>query len=282
MRIRLARTTDLNRLAALCRAAVGPDDYVLEFLKEKVRAREVSVVEVRRRIVSMLGFTPCPDGSLWLGQIRTHPAFRRRGLASLLIEDARVRAARARRPALRMWISVRNTASRRMAESTGFRRVAVFSRRVAGPDEGPSRVGVTRRADDAFERWRRSALRPAGSGYLCYEYHFLPLTLSTLRRIASARHLLMGPKAVLVFWRENTETGGVSVLAGGREALLAARRAVAERRLKHVWTFLPRTAKILRSARQAGFVKGSWGSHAIVYERPVRQTVRSTSRASSS
>lgn len=79
-RVRPAVPRDLPALARLCRAAAGADDYVLSYLDEMVRAGQILVAQVGRRLVSMLGVSTCLDEALWLGQARTHPAFRRRGV----------------------------------------------------------------------------------------------------------------------------------------------------------------------------------------------------------
>src|SRR3989304_5270172 len=137
-RVRPATPRDIKALVRLCRAAAGSGDYVLAYLREMLAAREILVAEERGRIVAMMGVTPCLDRALWLGQARTHPDFRRQGYAQRLVEAARARVRRERRPALRLWTSERNLAAQRLAESAGFRRIAVFTRRVARTRRAPA------------------------------------------------------------------------------------------------------------------------------------------------
>jgi len=268
VRVRPARPRDLPAQARLCRAAAGADDYVLSYLDQMVRARQILVARAGRRLVSMLGVTRCLDGALWLGQARTHPDFRRRGYARMLVEAARSRAAREGSLALRLWVSARNRASRRLAESAGFRRVAVFSRRVAVTVAGASGVTAVRRAEDvdAFRRWRRSALCRAGKGYLAYRWHFLPPTAALLRQMARRGELMVGPKAAFILWAGEPGVTYASVLWGGIAAMRAARRAAATRG-GTVAVFLPYDRRLLARARRAGYRPGTWGRRAILYER---------------
>ncbi|MGH2397626.1 MAG: hypothetical protein ACRDFW_11715 [bacterium] len=74
--VRLAVPADLRALAALCRAAVGPDDYVLEYLPEMVARKEILVTVLGGRVRAMTGLTECADGALWIGQLRSHARWR--------------------------------------------------------------------------------------------------------------------------------------------------------------------------------------------------------------
>jgi len=235
-----------------------------------IAAREILIAEERGLIVAMMGVTPCLDRALWLGQARTHPDFRRQGYAQRLVEAARARARRERRPALRLWTSERNQAAQRLAESTGFRRIAVFTRRVARTRRAPSGLRTSRRAAEALRLWRRSLFCRQGGGHIAYQWHFLPLTQNMLKKMAARNELLVGQDIAVVLWtQEERRTAFASVLAGGQRGLTAARRAAGERGYAAVQTFLPRDPRIVRWAREAGFIKGSWGTRAVLYERRV-------------
>ena len=269
-RVRSATLRDIRELTRLCRAAAGPGDYVLWYLREMIAAGEILVAEDRGRIVAMMGVTPCLDRALWLGQARTHPDFRRQGYAQRLVEAARVRARREGRPALRLWTSERNLAAQRLAEATGFRPIAVFTRRVARTRRRPSDLRTSRRAAEAFRLWRQSAFYRQGKGYISYQWHFLPLTRLLLQKLAARNELLVGQDIAVVLWTgHERKTAFASVLAGGQKGLMAARRVAGERGYGAVQTFLPREPGIVRWARRAGFRKGSWGTRAVLYERRV-------------
>lgn len=267
--VRFATLKDLTALVQLSGAAVGSGDYVLRYLEEMIAAREILVADDNDRIAAMIGVTPCLDRALWLGQARTHPDFQRQGRARSLIEAAGRRARREGRPALRLWTSERNMASRRLAEAAGFRRVAVFTRRVARTLRRPSGLSPSRHTAVAFRLWRQSLCCRRGRGYVSYQWHFLPLSHAMVKEIAARTALLAGQGVALVLWTgAHRKAASALVLAGGQRGLVAARRAAGERGYATVHTFLPRDRRIARWARLAGSIRGSWGTAAVLYERP--------------
>jgi GNAT superfamily N-acetyltransferase len=271
--VRLAGSTDLRTLAALCRVAVGPDDYVLEYLPEMVARKEILVSVVRGRVRAMTGLTECADGALWIGQLRSHPRWRRRGLARILLDHAYARVVRERRPALRLWTSQRNAAACALFESNGFSPVAVFSRMVARTVAGvarprrPTRVPERR---NLLPRWERSVFAKEGRGFLDYRWRFTRLNDAVIRDLMGRRELQWTARGTLLLWagEENRTTVHVAALTGGKAALTQARRAAGTRGFSRVLAFLPRTKRSLRTARQAGFRMASWGTRAVLYERP--------------
>lgn len=269
--IRLATARDIKTLRDLCRAAVGPDDYVLGYLPEMIRERATVVAAEAGRIVAMAGVTECADRALWIGQMRTHPAFRRRGFARLLLQDAYDRARRERRPALRLWTSERNAGGRALFEGTGFREVGRYTRVQAQASPAASGPRVSRYAGRAYTSWMRSAVRRACGGYIAYQWHFLPLGRALLAAMARRGELLEEDDGAILMWVEPEDpVAYVTVLAGGRRALEAARRAAAMQGRRTVEVFLPRSRRILQWARAAGYAPAPWGRHAVLYERPVR------------
>jgi len=197
--VRIARPDDVSPLAELCRAAVGPHDYVLDYLPEMLRDRVAIVAEDGGRIVAMAGITECADRALWIGQMRTHPGYRRRGFARMLLAHAAARAERERRPALRLWASHGNVASRALFAAAGFREVAAYTRLTARAltGRGPT-LRPDRRGDEAYRLWRRSLFRLAGRGYLSYQWHFLPMTLRMTRILAPGGEVLVGGGAAVL------------------------------------------------------------------------------------
>lgn len=273
-RVRTARPGDISSLAELCRAAVGPDDYVLDYLREMLRDRVVIAAEDDGRIVAMAGVTECADRALWIGQMRTHPAYRRRGFARRLLDYAEARAVREGRPALRLWASHGNIASRTLFGRVGFREVAAFTRVTAPALAGGGRpLRADRRGQETWRSWRRSLYRRAGRGYVSYHWHFLPLTLRMMRIFAGRGETLVAGRAAVLAWtEEGDDTAYASVLAGGRDGLLAARAAAAMRGRPRVEVFLPRHGTVLAWAKATGFAPAAWGGHAVLYERRVRRS----------
>lgn len=276
----------------MCRAAVGPDDYVLRYLPEMIRGREVVVVKTGGRVVAMAGVTECADRALWIGQMRAHPRFRRRGFARAILEDAANRARREHRPALRLWTSERNTVSRQLFETTGFREIGRFTRvqapairsgrggrrglkvehRAVEGRRGPPRDAA---AAGVYPGWLRSAMRRAGHRYIAYWWHFVPLSRPLLTAIARRGELVEADGVGLLMWEEPGDPAAyATILVGGRRALLTARLAAGVRARRRVELFLPNDRRILHWAREAGYSPAPWGRHAVLYERRVRSRPR--------
>lgn len=280
LQVRTARRADLRALARLCRAAVGPHDYVLSYLKEMVAGREVRVVTEAGRIVAMARVTECVDGALWLGQLRTHPRFRRRGYATLLLDDAFARVVREGRPALRLWTSRRNRASQAVFKHDGFRPVAFFRRMTAPaipgrPAGGRPGVQAVRHGRPAWfgagrlwARWKRSAAHRAGRGYVEYRWHFAALTRRVLGTLRRRGELYVLGAAACVLWTEDRDPAAYgAVLSGGRVTLLLMRRLAARLGRERVEVFLPRSPLLIRAARRAGYGPAEWGRAAILFAR---------------
>jgi ribosomal protein S18 acetylase RimI-like enzyme len=288
--VRTARPADLPVLARLCRAAVGSHDYVLGYLPEMVAAREARVVEQDGRVVALTGITECADGALWLGQLRTDPRFRRRGFATLLLDDAFERVVREGRPALRLWTSRRNAAAQVLFARDGFRRVAGFTRMAApagGRRAGGRRgrrapvagAGETVRPAVLWTWWRRSRVCRSGKGYLDYRWHFLPLSPSVLGKMIQRGEVFASTGVAVVAWCEKGDAAAYgAVLAGAETAFLQLRRLAATMGRARVEVFLPDSRPLVRAARAAGYGPADWGRAAILFER--RNLKRRTPRGS--
>ena len=278
-RVRTARPADLRALTRLCRAAVGSHDYVLGYLPEMVAAREARVVEQDGRVVALAGITECADGALWLGQLRTDPRFRRRGFATLLLDDAFERVVREGRPALRLWTSRRNAVAQVLFSRDGFRRVAVFTRMVAsaggrraggrgGRGAPEAAAGETLRAAALWTWWRRSRVCRSGKGYLDYRWHFFPLSPSVLGKMIERGEVFASSGVAVVGWCEEGDAAAYgAVLAGAETAFLQLRRLAATMGRGRVEVFLPDSRPLVRAARAAGYRPADWGRAAILFER---------------
>lgn len=271
--VQLAVPADCRALAALCRAAVGPDDYVLDYLPEMIAHKEILVTVVSGHIRAMTGLTECADRALWIGQLRTHPKWRRRGFSRMLLDYAYGRVVRERRPGLRLWTSQSNVAARRLFESDGFQRVTTFSRMVASPLPGGQLQALgPGRTRGLLQRWRRSLFGTEGKGYLAHRWRFTRLSEPIVRRWSTRGQLRAGSRSSVLMLAEdeNDRDLHVAVLAGGKDGLLAGRRAAGAKGFSNVQVFLPETRRALAAARRAGFRKATWGTRAILYERSPR------------
>lgn len=269
-RVRLALVDDLPALRALCRAAVGHDDYVLGDLRRMVASGEAVVVEETGRVVSMGGITECADGALWIGQMRTHPDYRRRGFATMLLEHARARAVREGRPALRLFTGYRNP-SRSLYRRWGFREVAAFTRRAAAALRSPAAAVPGNSWNRLLHAaWRRSLYARVGGGYVAYAWHMVPVTAATLRLWGRRGEVFTRDRAAVLAWKEDDGPAAyASILSGAVEGLRAARSAAGLLGRGTVEVFLPMDARILRWAEEAGYRRAPWGRHLVLYERRV-------------
>jgi GNAT superfamily N-acetyltransferase len=283
--VRRASLHDKDALVALCEAAVGPDDYVIERLDDLILRSVVHVaIAGWDRIVGMMSYRPCIDGSAWLGQARTHPDFRRQGVARAIMENF-VGVARASRvSALRLWSEATNAEGLAAPTTAGFREVARFGRLV-----GPAARGATRASPAAFDEslWGLVAASPIitrGKGYVHHDSAFVPATRPVVFAIAS--------RGSFRAWKDNLisvavdarhrETLEVTMWAGRPPELLEeVCRQAAAAGCSETEVFLPHDRDLLAEARRVGFQEGTWGGEVVLLELPVvsaplRKRVRPT------
>lgn len=277
---RPASDADLPALRDLCTASVGADDYVLGFLQRFVRESVTLVALDGPRLVGMMVYDDTPDGSVWLHAARTHPEYRRQGVATALNRAAAELACSRQRDSLRLWGDASNTASVLAARRDGFEERGRFTRmRVRASPERPE-VPLAR--VDVEDRWTILASAPfvrSGGGYLFHDFYFLPLTRPNAEWLARERALLaFGPNVVSVsedfedLWGKDLQ---VQLVAGDARAILRAAPGIAAARgADRVESFLPHDPVLLGIAREAGFELMDWGREAILFEKPLRPTPR--------
>jgi L-amino acid N-acyltransferase YncA len=124
-RTRLARPSDLKRIARLCKRAVGRNDYALGIVDEIVRARRLFVVfSPDGDLIGMASYTPVFDKSGWLGMARTDPDWRGMGVARFIQRSIATYARKKGIRTLRFFVTSTNSSSLRAARKGGFRVVA--------------------------------------------------------------------------------------------------------------------------------------------------------------
>jgi len=272
--VRRASLHDRDALVALCTAAVGADDYVIPMMEDMTLRGVWHVALDGDRIVGAMHFTRAIDGTGWLAAARTHPDYRRRGMATAILQSLIGLASRSRIPALRLWSSARNAAGNASAKASGFREVARFTRAKRKVARGPERaVKLAFDANVAAEVLRAPLARLA-NGYVPYDWYFVPLTAANVHLLASAGafHRVAGGIAAFSVHPEMEWAGALDVglVAGDPAKILRAMPAVAHALgFKEVHSFLPHDPKVLTAARKAGFENESWGQEAVLFERPV-------------
>lgn len=204
MRIRGARASDRDALAAFAVDTFDWGDYVLDsldgWLDDATGALYVAVDGDDRAVAVARGVLLSPHEA-WFQGARVHPDHRRHGLASalgdVLIDWARQRGAQVARLAVEEW----NTAARAQVEASGMRRVALFARAVrelgAGEPRPDGNGGRRARADNqlvpapaaeaesAFVSWSSSELSRAVRGLFAVHWTWRRLTVEDLRAAAA-------------------------------------------------------------------------------------------------
>ena len=273
--IRRATAADRDALEELCRASVGPDDYVPDFLEDFLATGVVFVAEDEDRPVGMMAYHDVPDGSAWLHAARTRPDYRRRGVATGLMKACEELAASRRRTAFRLWASADNVASVTANRLYGLRERARFTRMriTAAPGAAPSPEPFD--MDRDWPALEASPILRTSAGYVFHDFYFLPLDRANAARLSSEGALLrFGDNVVSVSedyevaWGKDLQ---IQPLLGDPGAILRACPALAAARgADRVETFLPHDLDLLTAAQRAGFAFMDWGQQAILFEKVLR------------
>ena len=270
--VRRASLHDKPELEALCRTTVGPDDYALDYLERSILKGIVYVaLDGKQRIVGMMSYRPCIDGSGWLHMARTHPDVQRQGVARALAESFVGMARASNVPFLRLWADATNVPSLNAAKAGGFHEVARFTR-VVGPAARGTPKSAPRRFDE--ELWRTvhgSTILARGKGYAAHEWTFVPATRPVVFAVAAKGHFHGWDGNLLTFGQAEGEAALEFTMWAGRPDELFAegcRRAAHEGR-KTAEAFVPHDRDLLAGARRTGFEPGSWGPEAVLFELAV-------------
>lgn len=269
--VRRASLRDQADLADLCRAAVGPDDYVIRDLEGLILREVVHVaLGAKDEVVGMMAYRPCIDGSAWIGQARTHPDYRRLGVARALVESFVGLARASNTPAIRLWSESTNAEAVASFTAVGFREVARFARVVSLPARGPPKARP-RAFDEALCRQvSGSSIVAKGRGYVFHDGTFVPASRPVVFVLAA--HGLFrawnGNLLALASPSGNPDKAYAFTPWAGPvgELFEEACRQAAQAGCGSVEAFLPYDRGVIGEARRAGFEPGSWGRAAILCE----------------
>ncbi len=265
-------------------ASVGSDDYVLDFLDRFVRRSVTLLASEGRTVVGMMVYDDTPGGGVWLHAARTHPDYRRQGVAKALNRAAEDLARKRGRTSLRLWASASNTASVAATLRSGFEERARFTRMRLEVPKGTR--GRRPKLLDLARDWpwlEASPLLARGRGYVFHDFYFLPLTRANARWLV--RHgALRRFRSNVVSLSEDFEglRGSdlqVQLVAGDPEDLLAAAPGIARAwGAERVESFLPHDPALLSLAGDAGFDFMGWGREAVLFEKRLRGPVAGAGR----
>lgn len=274
--IRRAGPADRDALAQLCRDAVGPDDYVPDFLDAFIRDGVTFVAFDWPYLAGMMVYDDTPDGSAWLHAARTLPAYRRQGVATALGRACEALGRERRRTSLRLWASVDNIASVAAVRGQGFLERARFTRmRVPAARGSPGVRLQALRPDEAWPSLEASPILRHARGYVFHGFYFLPLTRANVALLSRLGALWrFGDNGVAISEGFEDARGRdlqVQPLFGNLAAILRASPGIARsRRADRAESFLPHEPAILEAAKAAGFEPMEWGQEAILFEKPLR------------
>ena len=273
--VRRASLRDRGELEALCRASVGEDDYVLKYLERAILRAVVHVaLDGKDRIVGMMAYRPCIDGSGWLAMARTHPDVRRRGVARAIIESFVGMSQMAGIPSLRLWSESANAEGTASSLRAGFHEVAHFTRVVGPAARGPPKAYAVRYDEAFWSLIAESKIISRGKGYVAHDWYFVPATRPVAFAIAAKGYFRRWAGNLLAISDPDPRMPlEFAMWAGSPEELLAegCRQAAAVGRAEAA-TFVPHDRDLLGEARRAGFHEGSWGRDAILFELAVAPT----------
>ena len=272
--VRRSRPDDRPGLEALCRAAVGEDDYVITYL-DRILGRGTGYVALDgTRIVGLMTLEGQRDGSAWLGAARTHPDVRRKGVASALTLALEARARADGRTATRLWSEAANAPAQAAVRRSGYRELGRFARLAAPSSAALEEPGATRAAydDRLVEEVLRSRVLSLSDYYVALDFGFIALRRKVLEGLVAEGLVWRGARTVFTLLPRLDDPFGpyahTAVLAG--DVTTSLRRAcslAASVGAANVGTFLPRDPQLLGAAHAAGFELGDWGQDAVLFEK---------------
>ena len=274
-KVRPARASDRAPLMSFIKDIWGGHDYIPYVWDAWLRDRssKMSVVEVDGVPVGMSRVSFLGDGSAWLQGARVHPAFRRKGLATMLGENSMKVASERGVRIFRLTTSSRNFASRRQAAGMNFSELARFSIYAPPRGFGPAKRGVERvvgaEAKEAQSLINRSKESQLGGGLYWHDFAAASLTRGVIRGLIEDGSVWRLGDAIVVAgtggeghekWEEISFAGGpVRDLVPLVKSLIGrVKRADAR------WIFIPQGSPLIRELRRASF---SRQFSQIVFER---------------
>ncbi len=272
--IRRASLADRYALIDLCNEAMGADDYPIAMMEDMILHGVWYVALDGARIVGGMHYSDTIDGSGWLAAARTHPAFRRRGVASALGESFVGLARRTRVPALRLWSSATNEEGTAAARAMGFAEVARFTRVKRGAAKSSQRSVPVSFDEDEWLDVEASPLARTSGGYVPYEWYFLPLTRANVHLLCNKKALYRVADGLVCLSLHPEEDPGqvlsFGLVTGDPEGVLSAMPSVAHGLgFDELVSFIPNDPRILACAEATGFRRGSWGQEAILFEKRI-------------
>jgi len=267
VKVRPARPEDKAPLMSFIKDVWGGHDYIPVVWDQWLRNKKgkMFVVEVGGVPVGMNRVRFLEDGSAWFEGARVHPAFRGRGLASMLGENSTKFAAARGVRVFRLTSGSRNRAAHRQILKMKFREMARFS--VYEPPKGKrsrSPAEASRMASGELQTVMR-LLRKArefrlGGGVFWHDFTAGSLTKDVVSRLLDQGAVWRVGEALAVTrvggegegeWEEICYLGGqVSDAMNLVKALVGRERNATER-----FVFVPQGSPIITGLKKVGYTR---------------------------
>lgn len=227
------------------------------------------------KVIGLAAYRKQRDGSAWISSARTHPDYRRKGVAAAIMKACEDHAEKDGANALRLWTEVDNPAGRALASKMGFKEVGRFAQMTA-----PSRPGVLgeelvklRYADDMWSAVETSELMRATQSHSALGFGFVRISKPVLKALVG--------DGFVFGWDRNIATLSWRIFAGCSileaqllrgdfaEALSDLRTIAGENDIERVYSWLPHIEGVLDTAKRAGYASIEWGKEALLFEKPV-------------
>ena len=274
---RVARPSDFQLVARLCRRAAGPSDYVLSILRETIECGGLFLAWNNSELVGMTNFEKCIDGSGWLGMARTDPDWRRRGVAVFLQEQIAAHAKKGRITALRLVASSRNTPSIMAIRKGEFKQVceaAHISYHFKTAGKNPFIPPCGRLSETQLDAVLHSEYLSQMNGYLPYNRRFVKANKRLLKMIfrrgevytmGGTAFILTQPKKIF-----GERATSLSLLTGKvTDSFRRSKNAAKALRAQAMRAYIPYNRYQMRTAEELGFRREHWGRHCLVFERNI-------------
>jgi len=274
---RIARPSDFQLVAKLCRRAAGPRDYVLNILRETIECGGLFLAWNDSELVGMTNFEKCVDGSGWLSMARTDPDWRRRGVAIFLQEQITAHAKKGGITTLRLVASSRNTPSIRAIMKGEFKQVCEAAHisyhfRTTGKNTVIS--PCSRVPEAQLDTFLDSEYISQMNGYLAYNRRFVKANKRLLKMILRRGEVyVMGGAAFILTqpkksFRERATS--LSLLTGKvTDSFRRSKDAAKALKVRVMGAYIPYNQYQVRTAEELGFRREHWGHHCLVFERNI-------------
>lgn len=273
--IRAGRMGDLPALATFTKETFDWGDYITEAWPHWVESSrgELLVAEAKGAFAGTAHVRYLGNREAWLEGVRVHPAFRRRSIATILIEAVHARAKKKHCRLIRLETGSRNHKARRLFEKTGYRLVVDYARYRARASKRPVseiRLAKTSDAGLCWEIWETS-LRGRRAHPLTrapYGWRWWEFSPARLREAIRAGQVWCSPDVCAFMAVQREKEFQILALAGsqqGRAQLLQGAKWLAQPYdLSRVYWFTPNTARARNFAGRNGYLPDDTGM--LIYE----------------